>query len=135
MNAINPAEIRFGLDTFGGMSVKLDGTPETAAQVIRDIVEQAKLADELGLSNFNVGEHHRDDFAVSAPDRMRSEPSVSRRPAQSVATSAQVCSTEPDESRVSVGTCKVMRRSNLPARKGQVPECDTRGAVAISMRA
>lgn len=68
MNAINPAEIKFGLDTFGGMNVKLDGTPETAAQVIRDIVEQAKLADELGLSNFNVGEHHRDDFAVSAPD-------------------------------------------------------------------
>ena len=53
--------IRFGLDTFGGMNVKLDGTPETAAQVIRDIVEQGKLADELGLSNFNVGEHHRDD--------------------------------------------------------------------------
>jgi alkanesulfonate monooxygenase SsuD/methylene tetrahydromethanopterin reductase-like flavin-dependent oxidoreductase (luciferase family) len=68
VNAINPAEIKFGLDTFGGMNVKLDGTPETAAQVIRDIVEQAKLADELGLSNFNVGEHHRDDFAVSAPD-------------------------------------------------------------------
>jgi probable LLM family oxidoreductase len=68
VNAINPADIKFGLDTFGAMSVKVDGTPETAAQVIRDIVEQAKLADELGLSNFNVGEHHRDDFAVSAPD-------------------------------------------------------------------
>lgn len=50
------------------MNVKVDGTPETAAQVIRDIVEQAKLADELGLSNFNIGEHHRDDFAISAPD-------------------------------------------------------------------
>lgn len=68
MNAINPAEIKFGLDTFGAMNVKVDGTPETAAQVIRDIVEQAKLADELGLSNFNIGEHHRDDFAISAPD-------------------------------------------------------------------
>jgi probable LLM family oxidoreductase len=68
VNAINPAEIKFGLDTFGAMAVKVDGTPETAAQVIRDIVEQAKLADQLGLSNFNVGEHHRDDFAVSAPD-------------------------------------------------------------------
>ena len=50
------------------MTVKLDGTPDTAAQVIRNIVEQAKLADELGLANFNIGEHHRDDFAVSAPD-------------------------------------------------------------------
>ena len=49
-------------------TVKLDGTPDTAAQVIRNIVVQAKLADELGLANFNIGEHHRDDFAVSAPD-------------------------------------------------------------------
>ena len=39
-----------------------------AGQVIRDVVAQAKFADELGLDNFNVGEHHRDDFAVSAPD-------------------------------------------------------------------
>jgi probable LLM family oxidoreductase len=68
VNAINPAEITFGLDTFGDMTVKFDGTPDTAAQVIRNIVEQAKLADQLGLANFNIGEHHRDDFAVSAPD-------------------------------------------------------------------
>ncbi|MFM6968556.1 MAG: LLM class flavin-dependent oxidoreductase [Microbacteriaceae bacterium] len=64
----NPANIQFGLDTFGDMNNKLDGTPETAGQVIRNIVEQAVLADELGLHAFNIGEHHRDDFAVSAPD-------------------------------------------------------------------
>ncbi len=45
-----------------------DGQMLPAGQVIRDVVAQAKLADELGLDNFNVGEHHRDDFAVSAPD-------------------------------------------------------------------
>ncbi|MEY4397054.1 MAG: hypothetical protein RLZZ40_810 [Actinomycetota bacterium] len=61
-------DILFGLDTFGDMTNKDDGTPETAGQVIRNIVEQAVLADELGLHAFNVGEHHRDDFAVSAPD-------------------------------------------------------------------
>lgn len=61
-------ELQFGLDTFGDMTTKDDGTPETAGQVIRNIVEQAVLADELGLHAFNVGEHHRDDFAVSAPD-------------------------------------------------------------------
>ena len=32
------------------------------------MIEQGVLADSLGLSNFNIGEHHRDDFAVSAPD-------------------------------------------------------------------
>ena len=60
--------LRFGLDTFGDMTVDDNGKPVSAGQVIRDVVAQAKLADELGLDNFNVGEHHRDDFAVSAPD-------------------------------------------------------------------
>jgi probable LLM family oxidoreductase len=64
----DPAKLSFGLDTFGDMSDRLDGTPETVGQVIRNVVEQAVLADELGLDAFNVGEHHRDDFAVSAPD-------------------------------------------------------------------
>ncbi|MEY2694404.1 MAG: hypothetical protein RL142_752 [Actinomycetota bacterium] len=63
-------EVTFGLDTFGDMSNDLEGNPLSAGQVIRNVVEQAKLADELGLSNFNVGEHHRDDFAVSAPDTL-----------------------------------------------------------------
>ncbi|MEY4060402.1 MAG: hypothetical protein RIQ31_64 [Actinomycetota bacterium] len=64
----NFEDIQFGLDTFGDMTVAIDGTPDTAAQVIRNIVAQAVLADELGIDAFNVGEHHRDDFAVSAPD-------------------------------------------------------------------
>ncbi len=61
-------EIEFGLDTFGDMSLDDNGNPKSAGQVLRDVVEQAKLADELGLSHFNIGEHHRDDFAVSSPD-------------------------------------------------------------------
>ena len=61
-------EIRFGLDTFGDTQVDESGHPVSAAQTIRNVVEQAVLADRLGLDHFNVGEHHRDDFAVSAPD-------------------------------------------------------------------
>ena len=61
-------QIRFGLDTFGDSSVDEQGNPISDAQTIRNLVAQAVLADELGLDNFNVGEHHRDDFAVSAPD-------------------------------------------------------------------
>lgn len=64
----NPAEIKFGLDTFGDMTVDDNGNPESAGQVLRNMIEQAKLADELGIYGINVGEHHRDDFAVSAPD-------------------------------------------------------------------
>jgi probable LLM family oxidoreductase len=60
--------LRFGLDTFGDMSNSESGEPLGAGQTIRNVVEQAKLADELGLHHINIGEHHRDDFAVSAPD-------------------------------------------------------------------
>ncbi len=38
------------------------------AQVIRNVVDEAVLADELGVDFFGVGEHHRADFAVSAPE-------------------------------------------------------------------
>ncbi len=60
--------IEFGLDTFGDITLDDKGAPQSAGVVIREVVEQAKLADELGLSGFNIGEHHRDDYAVSAPD-------------------------------------------------------------------
>lgn len=62
------SEIQFGLDTFGDVSLDDNGNLKAAGEVIRDVVEQAKLADEVGLSGFNIGEHHRDDYAISAPD-------------------------------------------------------------------
>lgn len=61
-------ELKFGLDTFGDMQVDESGTPLHAAHVIRNVVEEAVLADSVGIDAFNVGEHHRDDFAVSSPD-------------------------------------------------------------------
>ena len=62
------AQLELGLDTFGDVTVDADGQPLHPAQVIRDVVEEAVLADELGIDFFGVGEHHRQDFAVSAPD-------------------------------------------------------------------
>jgi probable LLM family oxidoreductase len=62
--------LEFGLDTFGDISQDDRGAKQSAGVVIREVVEQAKLADELGLSGFNIGEHHRDDYAVSAPDTL-----------------------------------------------------------------
>lgn len=60
--------VELGLDTFGDMTVRDDGTPETAAQVLRNLVDQGVLADEVGVDFLGIGEHHREDFAVSAPD-------------------------------------------------------------------
>jgi probable LLM family oxidoreductase len=58
----------FGLDTFGDVTVGLDGGLLSHAQVIRNVIDEAVLADELGVDAFGVGEHHRPDFAVSAPE-------------------------------------------------------------------
>lgn len=65
---VDVSAIKFGLDTFGDIQENDEGALLTAAQTIRNIVDEAVLADEVGLDHFNVGEHHRDDFAVSAPD-------------------------------------------------------------------
>lgn len=61
-------EIAFGVDTFGDVTAGPDGTRLSHAQVLRDVVEEGVLADRVGLDFFGVGEHHRADFAVSAPD-------------------------------------------------------------------
>jgi len=58
----------FGLDTFGDVTSAADGRPLAHAQVLRDVIEEGVLADELGVDCFGVGEHHRPDFAVSAPE-------------------------------------------------------------------
>ena len=60
--------IELGLDTFGDVTFGADGQLLPQAQVIRNLVDQAVLADELNVDFIGVGEHHRDDFAVSAPE-------------------------------------------------------------------
>lgn len=64
----SPDELLLGLDTFGDVTVDREGKSLHHAQVIRDVVEQAVLADELGVDAFTIGEHHRADFAVSSPE-------------------------------------------------------------------
>ena len=59
---------QIGLDTFGDVTAAADGTLHPQARVLRDVVEEAIVADDLGLDAFGVGEHHRRDFAISAPE-------------------------------------------------------------------
>ena len=59
---------QLGLDTFGDVTAGPDGAPQPHARVLRDVVDEAVLADEVGLDAFGVGEHHRPDFAISAPE-------------------------------------------------------------------
>lgn len=60
--------LEFGLHTFGDVTVDAEGAPLSQAQTLRNIVDQAALADEVGVSFFGVGEHHRVEYAVSSPE-------------------------------------------------------------------
>ena len=54
--------MEIGVYTFAELRGRID-----PAERMRDLMEEAALADEVGLEVFGVGEHHRPDFAVSAP--------------------------------------------------------------------
>lgn len=61
--------IELGISTFGETTV-LEKTGETYshAERIRQLVAEIELADQVGLDLYAIGEHHREDFAVSAPE-------------------------------------------------------------------
>ena len=61
-------EYLFGLDSFGDLAVGKDGKLMNYAESIRLVVDEAVLADKLGVDIIALGEHHRDDFAISSPE-------------------------------------------------------------------
>jgi probable LLM family oxidoreductase len=60
--------LEFGLDTFGDVTRDATGQLLPHAQVIRNVIDEAVLADQLGIDFIGLGEHHRADFAISAPE-------------------------------------------------------------------
>lgn len=61
-------KLELGLDTFGDVTFDEDGTALPQSRVIRNVVDEAVLADRLGVDFIGVGEHHRPDLAISAPE-------------------------------------------------------------------
>ncbi|RYG43110.1 MAG: LLM class flavin-dependent oxidoreductase, partial [Chitinophagaceae bacterium] len=60
--------IEFGLMTFADMAPDAPGQPGlNAHQRMQDLLEEIRLADQLELDVFGIGEHHRADYAVSSP--------------------------------------------------------------------
>lgn len=59
--------IELGISTFGETTL-LESTGKSIShdQRIRELVEEIELADQVGLDIYAIGEHHREDFAVSA---------------------------------------------------------------------
>ena len=59
--------MELGLYTFAETTPDATGRFPDAAERLRDLLEEIALADQVGLDVFGVGEHHRPDYAVSAP--------------------------------------------------------------------
>jgi alkanesulfonate monooxygenase SsuD/methylene tetrahydromethanopterin reductase-like flavin-dependent oxidoreductase (luciferase family) len=75
-------DLDMGLHTFGDATADVDGALLPHAVVIRNLIDQAALADELGVDFIGVGEHHRADFARTrdraAGDRITHETNPAR---------------------------------------------------------
>src|SRR5262245_61155955 len=62
------SELVFGLDTFGDVPQDDSGKRVSDARAIRQVVDEAVLADETGVDVIALGEHHRPEFAISTPE-------------------------------------------------------------------
>ena len=60
------SELEFGVDTFLPVTVEESGEPLPGDQVIRNALEEAVVAEAVGLDSFNIGEHYRTEFMDSA---------------------------------------------------------------------
>lgn len=60
--------MEIGISTFVETTADENGNVVSHAQRIQEIVEEIKLADEVGLDVYGIGEHHREDFAASSPE-------------------------------------------------------------------
>lgn len=61
--------IELGISTFGETTpLEKTGVTISHDERIRNMIEEIELADKVGLDVYAIGEHHRKDFAVSAPE-------------------------------------------------------------------
>ncbi|MBO3678714.1 LLM class flavin-dependent oxidoreductase [Streptomyces sp. NEAU-YJ-81] len=62
------SDLVFGLDTFGDVPEDDSGRPVSDARAIRQVLDEAVLAEETGVEVIALGEHHRPEFAISSPE-------------------------------------------------------------------
>ncbi len=60
--------MQIGIDSFVSTIQNADtGAPLTTAERIRNLLGEIERADQVGIDTFGIGEHHRKEFADSAP--------------------------------------------------------------------
>jgi probable LLM family oxidoreductase len=60
--------MELGVGMFGDNHYDKNGKPQSPQQRLQELLEEIKLMDEVGLDFYGIGEHHRPDYAVSAPE-------------------------------------------------------------------
>jgi probable LLM family oxidoreductase len=60
--------MELGIGMFGDNHYDERGKPMSAGERLRELIEEIKLMDEVGIEFFGIGEHHRPDYAVSVPE-------------------------------------------------------------------
>ncbi len=60
--------MELGIGMFGDNHYDEKGKPLSAGDRLRELIEEVKLMDEVGIDFFGIGEHHRPDYAVSVPE-------------------------------------------------------------------
>lgn len=67
LSSLPDGHVEFGLHTFGDVTLDAEGRRLSHPEVLRNVVAEGVLADEVGVDVFGIGEHHRPDYAVSSP--------------------------------------------------------------------
>jgi probable LLM family oxidoreductase len=62
------SDLIFGLDTFGDVPIDDAGQPVSYARAIRQVVDEALVAEQTGVDVIALGEHHRPEYAISSPE-------------------------------------------------------------------
>src|SRR5204863_5439810 len=68
MSISSVGSVEFGLDTFGDVPEDDAGSLVSYGTAIRQVVDEAVLADELGIDVIALGEHHRPEYSISTPE-------------------------------------------------------------------
>lgn len=60
--------MELGIGMFGDLRISRNGEIQPAGGRLKELIEEIKLMDEVGLDFYGIGEHHRPDYAVSTPE-------------------------------------------------------------------
>lgn len=60
--------MELGIGMFGDLHTNAGGQIQPAGERLQELIEEIKLMDETGIDFYGIGEHHRADYAVSAPE-------------------------------------------------------------------